>query len=79
MAAYTPPPSPGALRSSRKIALQKGTSREGFAGVAGYDAAAGVPMVGTVTTSGHYVELPPQISSSGSPVNTPVPFANMKK
>lgn len=79
MAAYTPPPSPGPLRSSRKIALEKGTSREGFAGVAGYDAVAGVPMLAGVTTSGHYQELPPQISTSGGPLNTSVPFANLKK
>jgi hypothetical protein len=79
MAAYTPPPSPGTLRSSRNIALAKGTSREGFAGVAGYDAAAGVPVLPGVTTSGHYQELAPQISTSGSPINTSTPFANLKK
>ena len=79
MAAYTPPPSPGTLRSSRKIALEKGTSRGGFAGVADYDSAAGVPVLPGVTTSGHYQELAPQISTSGSPINTPTPFGNLNK
>lgn len=79
MAAYTPPPSPGALRSSRKRALEIGTERSGFQGVAGYDAAAGVPMVSGVTTSGHYVEQPPMISTKGSAINTTTPFANLKK
>ena len=79
MAAYTPPPSPGDLRSSRKRALEIGTERAGFQGGVGYDARAGVPMVAGVTTSGHYVELPPQISTAGSPINTTTPFTNLKK
>lgn len=79
MAAYTPPPSPGSLRSSRKRALEMGTERSGFQGVVGYDSQAGVPQVAGVTTSGHYVEQPPMISSVGGSINTPMPFANLKK
>ena len=79
MAAYTPPPSPGALRSSRKRALEIGTERSGFQGVAEYDAQAGVPLVGTVTTKGHYVEQKPMTSAVGSPINPSTPFANLKK
>ena len=79
MAAYTPPPSPGTLRSSRNRALEIGTSREGFQGVAEYDSQAGVPKLPGVTTSGHYVELPPQVSTAGAPINTRNPFANLKK
>lgn len=79
MAAYTPPPSPGTLRSSRKRALEMGADRSGFQGAVGYDAQAGVPMIAGVTTSGHYVEQPPMISQAGGPHNTPTPFANLKK
>lgn len=79
MAAYTPPKSPGALRSSRNRALEIGTERSGFQGGVGYDAAAGVPMVAGVTTAGHYVEMPPHVGGPGGAVNTPVPFANLKK
>lgn len=79
MAAYTPPPSPGTLRSSRNRALEIGTTREGFQGGVGYDAAAGVPMVQGVTTSGHYVEMPPMVGGPGGSINTPTPFANLKK
>lgn len=79
MAAYTPPPSPGTLRSSRKRALEIGTERSGFAGAVGYDAAAGVPMVPGVTTAGHYVEQKPMVGGPGGSINTPTPFANLKK
>jgi len=79
MAAYTPPPSPGTLRSSRKRALEIGTDRAGFQGVASYDANAGVPVMPGVTTSGHYVEQKPMISTAGSAINTATPFANLKK
>ncbi len=77
--AYRPPPSPGNLRSSRNRALEIGTQRSGFAGAAEYDAQAGVPMLPGVTTAGHYVEQPPMISTSGSPINTTTPFSNLKK
>jgi hypothetical protein len=56
-----------------------GTERSGFQGGIGYDAAAGVPMVAGVTTAGHYVEMPPHVGGPGGAVNTPVPFANLKK
>lgn len=79
MAAYTPPPSPGGLRSSRKRALEIGTNPSGFAGQVGYDAHAGVPLVQGVTTAGHYKEQPPMISGAGGAINTSVPFANLKK
>lgn len=79
MAAYTPPPSPGALRSSRKRALEIGTERAGFQGGVGYDAQAGVPLISGVTTAGHYVELPPQISTAGGAINPATPFTNLKK
>lgn len=79
MAAYTPPPSPGGLRSSRTRALEIGTERSGFQGGVGYDAHAGVPMVQGVTTAGHYVEQRPMISTAGGAINTSVPFANLKK
>ncbi len=79
MAAYTPPPSPGPLRSSRKRALEIGTERSGFQGGVGYDANAGVPQIANVTTSGHYVEQKPMVGGAGGSINTPVPFANLKK
>ena len=79
MAAYTPPPSPGDLRSSRKRALEIGTERAGFQGGVGYDARAGVPMVSGVTTAGHYVEQPPMVGGPGGAINPPTPFANLKK
>ncbi len=79
MAAYIPPRSPGSLRSSRNRALEIGTDRAGFQGGVEYDAHAGVPKLPGVTTAGHYVEQPPMISSSGSPINTSTPFANLKK
>ncbi len=79
MAAYTPPPSPGGLRSSRKRALEIGTERSGFQGGVEYDARAGVPKMPGVTTAGHYVEQPPMISTAGSPINTSTPFGNLKK
>lgn len=79
MAAYTPPPSPGTLRSSRNRALEIGTDRAGFQGGVAYDAAAGVPVVAGVTTAGHYVEMPPMVGGAGGAVNTSVPFANLKK
>lgn len=76
--AYTPMPSPGGLRSSRKRALEIGTTAAGFQGGLEYDAQAGVPVLpgmplGAATT------LPPQISQVGGPVNTPTPFANLKR
>jgi len=74
MAAYTPPPSPGALRSSRNRALEIGTTREGFQGGVSYDAQAGVPVLPGVTTAGHYVEQPPMVGGPGGPINTPKPF-----
>lgn len=77
--AYRPPPSPGALRSSRNRALEIGTQPSGFQGVVEYDAQAGVPKVAGVTTAGHYVEQPPMISTAGSPINTSTPFSNLKK
>lgn len=70
------PTSPGGLRSPRKRALEIGTEPSGFAGGIAYDPTAGVPAS---ASTGHYVELPPQISSSGSPINTPTPFGNLKK
>lgn len=76
MAAYTPPPSPGTLRSSRKRALEIGTERSGFEGTIPYDATAGVP-VGAST--GHYVQRPPAVGGPGGSINTPTPFANLKK
>ncbi len=79
MAAYTPPPSPGTLRSSRKRALEIGTERTGFQGVMPYDAQAGVPVMAGVTTSGHYVEQKPMISTAGGAINTATPFSNLKK
>lgn len=74
MAAYTPPRSPGALRSSRNRALEIGTTREGFQGGVGYDSRAGVPEIAGMTTSGHYVEQPPAVGGPGGPINTPKPF-----
>lgn len=76
MAAYTPPPSPGALRSSRKRALEIGTERGGFQGGVSYDARAGVP---TGASTGYYEEKPPAVGGPGGSINTPTPFANLKK
>lgn len=70
------PTSPGGLRSPRKRALEIGTAPAGFASGVPYDATAGVPAS---AAGGHYVELPPQVSQSGAPINTSTPFANLKK
>lgn len=78
MAAYTPMPSPGDLRSPRKRALEIGTTPAGFQGGLEYDAQAGVPVLPGMPL-GTYQSLPPQISGVGGPVNTPVPFTNLKK
>lgn len=68
--AYTPPPSPGELRSSRKRALEIGTNPSGFQ-PANYDAQAGTP---TGQTGGTYREQPPQITQVGGPINPSKPF-----
>lgn len=78
MAAYTPPPSPGGLRSPRKQALAMGTDPAGFQGGLEYDAQAGVPVLPGMPL-GTYQSLPPQISSVGGAINTPTPFTNLKK
>lgn len=78
MAAYTPPRSPGNLRSPRNRALEIGTTLAGFQGGLQYDAQAGVPVLPGMPL-GIARELPPQISQEGGPINTPVPFTNLKK
>lgn len=77
MAAYTPPPSPGDLRSSRKRALQIGTDPRGFADQIDYDVQAGVPRLPGMPT-GQATSLPPQLSYEGGAVNPSTPFALKK-
>lgn len=69
--AYTPPPSPGALRSPRKRALEIGTASSGFPTAPDYDAQAGAP---TSMAGGTYRELPPHISPTGGSINPSKPF-----
>jgi hypothetical protein len=74
---YTPPPSPGSLRSPRKRALEIGTDRMGFEpGPMEYHTQAGVPMA---ASGGTYQSAGPFVSTQGGPINTPTPFANLKK
>jgi hypothetical protein len=64
--------SPGTLRSPRKQALSMGTVPSLFTGEALYDSQAGVPAA---MAQGHYQDLPPQISTSTTPVDSNTPFA----
>lgn len=77
MAAYTPPPSPGPLRSSRKQALAMGTDPQGFGGQIDYDVQAGVPRLPGMPT-GAATTLPPQLSYEGGAVNPSTPFVLKK-
>jgi len=73
---YTPPPSPGALRSPRKRALEIGTSPSGFPDSIAFDMQAGVPAS---MAGGTYQSQGPFVSERGGPINAPTPFANLKK
>lgn len=73
---YTPPSSPGSLRSPRSRALEIGTNPQGFGeGPMPYHTQAGVPAA---VSGGTYQSQGPFVSESGSPINTPTPFANLK-
>lgn len=75
--AYIPPPSPGTLTSPRKRALEIGTAPSGFQPEPiAFDTQAGVPQA---MSGGHYVEQGPFLTAEGSPINTPTPFANIRK
>lgn len=73
---YTPPPSPGALRSPRKRALEIGTALSGFPEPMAFDTQAGVP---SAMAGGTYQTQGPFISERGGPINAPTPFANLSK
>ena len=77
MAAYTPPPSPGDLRSPRNRALEIGTERAGFGDQMPYDTQAGVPMVPGMPT-GIARDIGPQLSYVGGAINPAAPFALKK-
>jgi hypothetical protein len=75
--AYTPPPSPGSLRSPRKRALEIGTDKMGFQpDHIPFDTQAGVPVA---MAGGTYQSQGPFVGGPGGAINTPTPFANLKK
>lgn len=67
MAAYTPPPSPGGLRSPRDRALEIGTVRTGFMGGEAPD-----------ITMPKAQEIGPQLSYQGGAINPSTPFTITK-
>lgn len=62
--AYTPPPSPGTLRTPRDMALKMGTMPSGFS----------APMAPDIEAPKAQL-LGPQISYEGGPINPAKPFA----
>lgn len=77
MAAYTPPPSPGTLRSSRTQALKMGTAPAGFEGQIDYDTQAGVPRLPGMPT-GQARGIDPQVTTAGRAVGIATPFTLKK-
>lgn len=69
MAAYVPPPSPGALRSPRNRALEIGTVRSGFE----MGQAPDITMPRAVPTPAM-----PQLSYEGGAINPAAPFTVKK-
>lgn len=67
MAAYTPPPSPGRLRTPRDRALEIGTDRAGFT----------APMAPDIEAPQVQL-LGPQLSYQGGPINPSTPFTLKK-
>jgi len=71
------PTSPGSLTSPRKRALEIGTNPQGFESAPlDYVPQAGVPAS---MAGGLYQPQGPFVGGPGGSINTPTPFANLKK